>query len=620
MYYYTYGDRQPSARVSKHFDCEHCELVGFGSELIAMYLDYFGLREFPFRITPDPSFLFWTADHHRAFDLLTRIAHGEKSLAIILGEPGTGKTTLLRHFTASLPKDTQVGMISNYSSGMGGLSHWLHSAFDLRPAGPEEAFGASFEAHLIARHNEGVHCLLIVDEAQNVSDDDIAALTNLTRLSARPSASLRLVIAGQPQLGRRFRTTHDPRTVGDLAPLRIGPVSPEDVIGYVHHRMKMSGCETTVFDDAGLKRIAHTAAGVPRVINLLCELLLTSAFSAGERKIDLAFVKSALHDARQNGMLDHLHIGPEQPASGAAAAPMPIHAIARKTSVNLAPVPRSPPAKTADLATLRPTPATEPALTEAPHDIGSGPIPADKPPTPRTALSFIALSIIAAGLALTVLPSHLNRPTATNVAAPVDIGPALPTPAHLHGTDATTLQEQALAIGEQDPLSAAIGFARAALRGDTRAAYYLGQHFEVGDGVPRNIELAAAWYALASETQRSARRALQNLPETTNATGDTPAGAPHPLMGIVGVDRVAEFVWEAPGDAAKRYLIELADAPDAEPRQYGPFDLSAARLDAPAPAWLWRVVSLGPDGSRIGASDWHLIDIAKPKPIVAAPN
>jgi type II secretory pathway predicted ATPase ExeA len=620
VYHYTYGDWQPSARVSKPFDCE---LVGFGSEQIAMYLDYFGLREFPFRITPDPSFLFWTADHHRAFDLLTRVAHGEEPVAIILGEPGTGKTTLLRRFTTSLPKDIQIGMISNYSSGMGGLSHWLHSAFDLRPAGPEEKFGASFEAHLIARHKEGVHCLLTVDEAQNVSDDDIAALINLTRLSARPSASLRLVIAGQPQLGRRFRTTLDPGTVGDLVPLRIGPMSPEDVIGYVHHRMKRSGCETTVFDDAGLKRIALTAAGVPRVVNLLCELLLMSAFSAGERKIDLAFVDSTLHDARQNGMLYHLHIGPDQPAPGAAAAPIPVRAITRTPSVNLAPATGGPPpplAKTADLATLRSTPATAPTVPEPPHNISSAPIPADKPPTRRIALAFLTLSVIAAGLVLAVLPSRLNRPTATNVATPVDIGPALPTPAPLHGTDAATLQEQALTIGEQDPLTAAIGFARAALRGDTRAAYYLGQHFEVGDGVPRNTALAAAWYALASDAQRSARRALQNLPETTNATGDTPAGAPRPLMGIVDVDRVGEFVWAASGNAAKRYLIELADAPDAEPQRYGPFDLSAARLDAPAPAWLWRVVSLGPDGGRIGASDWHLIDIAKVKTIVAAPN
>ncbi|MGI3213350.1 AAA family ATPase, partial [Roseovarius tibetensis] len=601
---------------------DHTVAPGSGQFLeVPMYLYYFGLREFPFRITPDPSFLFWTADHHRAFDLLNRVAHGEKPVAIILGEPGTGKTTLLRHFTTSLPKDIQIGMISNYSSGMGGLDHWLHSAFDLRPAGPEEKFGASFEAHLVARHNDGGYCLLIVDEAQNVSDEDIGALTDLTRLSAQPGASLRLVIAGQPQLGRRFRTTHDPGTVDDLAPLRIGPMSPEDVIGYVYHRMTVSGCQTTVFDDAALKRIAQTAAGVPRVVNLLCELMLMSAFNADERKIDLAFVDRALHDARQNGMLDHLHISPDQPAS--AVAPMPVGAITRTPPVNLAPAtvgPRRPLAKAADLATLRSAPATAPALPEPPHVIGSAPIPADKSRTRRIALAFLAVSVIIAGLALTVLPSHLNRPTATNVAAPVDIGPALPTPAHLHGTDATTLQKQALAIGEQDPLTAAIGFARAALRGDTRAAYYLGQHFEVGDGVPRNIELAAAWYALASETQRSARRALQNLPETTNATGDTPAHAPRPLMGIVGVDRVAEFVWEAPGDAANRYLIELAHAPDAEPRQYGPFDLSAARLDAPPTARLWRVVSLGPDDARIGASDWHLINTAKAKTAVDAPN
>jgi type II secretory pathway predicted ATPase ExeA len=613
-----------------------------------MYLDYFGLREFPFRITPDSSFLFWTYDHHRAFDLLTRVARGAIPLAIILGEPGTGKTTLLRHFTTSLPKDMQVGMISNYSSGMGGLEHWLHSAFDLRPAGPAEKFGTSFEAHLIARHNDGGHCLLIVDEAQNVSDEDIAALTDLTRLSVLPDASLRLVIAGQPQLGRRFLTTHERGPVNDPALLRISPMSPEDVVGYVHHRMTMSGCQSPVFEDAAIERIARTAAGVPRVVNLLCHLILMSAFNADERKIDLAFVDSTLHDARQNGILDHLHIGPDWPASGKGSVPIPLRAPTRAPPTIPVPDaigPRPPPARPTEPTTpgalagivARPTQANTHSVPDGPQGITKTAIPAHKPRARRTALAFITLGATAAGFVLALLPAQLNKPAPivaalesdnvggadvvpTDAAASVDIGPALPIPAPLRGDDATTLQKQALTIGEQDPLTAAIGFARAALRGDARAAYYLGQHFEVGDGVPRNTALAAAWYASTSETQRSARRALQNLTKQTDWTNETSVAPPRPLMGIVGADRVAEFVWAAPGDGALRYLIELAPAPDAEPQQYGPFALSAALLDAPASARLWRVVSLGPDNVRIGASGWHLIHIAKAKPVVVAPN
>ncbi len=617
-----------------------------------MYLDHFGLREFPFRITPDPAFLFWTAEHHRAFDLLSGVTRGDVAVARVLGEPGTGKTTLLQYFAAGLPKDMQVGMISNYSSGLGGLGHWLHWAFALRPEGPEDELRAAFEAYLVARHHDGLRCLLIVDEAQNVSDEDIAALTDLTRLRAVPGRpSMQLVLAGQP--GQHHR--HVARRVGGdslgSGSLRIGPMSPEDTVGYIRHRMAISGCQDEIFDDAATKRIAQLAEGVPRQVNVLCELLLTSAFGSDEPRIGTALVDRVVKDARQTGILDHLL---SEPVGARPLAPSRTPAHLARVAAGEAEVDEGMPPVLPLNSPLRPK-AAEPhrgAVGEkSAVRVATAPKPSAEPrdlPAPpmatvsiwrrhrHAALALIAAGGTAAAATFALVPERTMPPArgiielqkagvpAAVVLAPVRFGSALSAPPNMQGNDAAALHDQALIVGAQDPLAAAIGFARAALHGDARAAYYLGQHFEAGDGLPRNPALAAAWYRLAAKTQRSAGRALQNMDDAaaipdSPASGQPASAPPRPLMGRAEAGGVMEFVWAAADDTAVRYLIELAQALDTPPQQHGPFDLSAVRLEPAGPASFWRVVSLQPDGARISASEWHLIDAKEAQALAAAP-
>ena len=611
-----------------------------------MYLDHFGLREFPFRSVPDPALLFWSDDHRRAFDLLTRAVRGDRPVTAILGAPGTGKTTLLQHFVASLPKDICVGTISTYSSGLDGLGHWLHWAFNLHVAGPESELRAAFEAYLVAQHRKGIRCLLIVDEAQNLSHDDIAALISLTRLPALTCVSLRLVLAGQLRLRRHLPTPRNREGVDAFAPVQIGAMSSEDVSCYIHHRIAMSGGLNPVFDDEAVQRIASLTAGVPRLVNGLCELLLTSAFGLGQKKIDSAFVDLVLKDIRQTGILDHLLNRPARPSFGAATTPMPVRAPLSTPLASRMPAavgPTSPPAQGAEPTAFplpagtatRPAPANMPALPSALHDSAATPVKAGHSHKRTIGLSAIAAGT-AAAVALAALSTQLiappltvaalqqdgapgTQPATVNTSTPFHVGPTLAAPATLQEPNANALYDQALIIGAQDPLAAAIGFARAALRGDARSAFYLGQHFEAGDGVPRNAALAAAWYASASKTQRGARQALEDLTETPEANVQSPTAPPRPLVGMAGADGLWEFVWTAPDGAGARYLIELAEAPDARPQQYGPFDLSAALLNPSAPARLWRVVSLGPDGARMGASDWHPIETNEVASIGAAP-
>ncbi|WP_209425286.1 AAA family ATPase [Pararhodobacter sp. SW119] len=590
-----------------------------------MYLDHFGMQEFPFRITPDPAFLYWTEDHYQAFDLLNGAAEGDRAVTTILGAPGTGKTTLLRHFVTQLPSDVDVGMISNYSSGLGGLGQWLHWAFNLRRDGPEEELRATFEAEMLARHDGGTRSLLIVDEAQNLSDTEIAELAALTLLPAPLGGAMRLVLSGQPGLRRRLAAAQ----VVDGLPFQIGPMSPPEVARYVRHRMSTAGCPHPVFDDAALGRIAHLTGGVPRLVNVFCELLLTAGFAGSSRRIDAALVEKVLLDVQQTGMLDHLLAQPGRAVAG-RTRPIPSHKAPQPPSPPLpAPPPKTAPrAPTPEPIAFRvranidalPQPANVPAAPSRPPVTADRPAETARPVPPggkaRRALITSGLAAIAVA-ALVILLISTPGPSvstleqeATALASarqdPDAVGPPLPVPQAFQGaTDAASLHEQALAIGAQEPLAAVIGFARAALRGDDRAAYYVGQHFDTGDGVPRSATLAAAWYTAAAETQRGARRALQNL--TNDDAPPTATSPPVPLMGVAGAGGQAEFVWASADATPARYLLELADTPEARPEQHGPLDLSAALLDGARPAGVWRVVSLGPDGARISVSKWHAI-------------
>lgn len=611
-----------------------------------MYLEHFGLHRFPFRIAPDPALLFLTADHHRAVDLLMRAARGEAPAAMILGDPGTGKTTLLKHFVTGLPSNTPVGMITNFSSGLGGLGQWLHWAFALPKNGSKRASMATVEAFLRERRSAGDCPLLIVDEAQNVSDADIDSLLALTCLPGESGATLRLVLAGQPRLRRRFPALHGPGETRSSHQVCLGSLSEEEVAGYVRHRMAASGCAAQVFAEATLVRIARLTAGVPRRVNVLCELLLTSAFSEGASLIDAALVDRVLKEIRRSGMLDHLLVqqGPPEARDVSRAltlVPTPaspdVEPVEERTNPLCAePDAPSLPQMHADreVAPLPVAMTVDPAPPQGVANMTGA--PEEGQPRRRHAARWGgAVGGVAAAGGLALLLSQVFAPAPTVAAllsasvAGADAGaargdagatqPALPAPTTVDGMDAGTLHDQALRVGASDPLAAAIGFARAAIRGDARAAYYLGQHYEAGDGVPRNPTLAAAWYEMAAESQRGARLALRNLEGASAPHANDTEAPPRPLMGIVLPDGQGEFVWSAADESAAQYLVELAAEIEATATRFGPFDLSAVLLEGARDAKVWRIAAISPDGTWLSASDWHVIARPAGTPVAVGP-
>lgn len=661
-----------------------------------MYESFFGLTKLPFKITPDPEFIYWNKDHRRAASIIAFGIEQTVPITVVTGDIGTGKTTLIQQFLEDAPTDTTVGLISNFWSGMGGLYQWILNAYDVDSGGSEVEQFRRFQDFVIDEYAAGRRCVLIVDEAQNVSDPDLEQLRMLTNINSGKDSLLMLFLVGQQQLRDRLMEPQNRQIAQRVgAAFHLGPMSPEDTARYVRHRIKVAGGTREIFNDAALARIHEISGGVPRMINVVCELALVTAFGDGVDTIDAPYVDEFLAEAQANGMIAHLPLQPEAetppaltPTETPPPPPVPLRSAPRAQKgsqrirlvskleettedASLDPV-ASPaaekPETEPDRARImedamsatraRPEEAAEPvalaeqAEPEAPEvedtmvDLVADEVEPDFPeesseaplePEPVDRESHdptrwvgraaalvdhtldAALVLVAVGAAFALMlqnsPGDTSRSNATDPAAPVELAAAapitpppvaLPDPVEIVPLDdpsGAELLDSALVSGAADPGQAAIDYARAALRGEARAAYYLGQLFETGDGVNRDISLARAWYAVAAEDVRSARRRMADLPE---ADQGIVLSAPVPLLGGPLETGGAEFVWvSGKGADASHYIVELATSDLSKVRRLPAETLSASRAGLIGDATRWRVIAADPALGLYAVSPWH---------------
>lgn len=687
-----------------------------------MYEDFFGLKTLPFKITPDPAFIYWDAAHKRAASILAFGIEQLVPITVVTGEVGTGKTTLLQHFLEDAPRETTVGMISNFWSGMGGLYQWILNAFDIRAEGSPVQLYRAFEDFVIAEYAAGRRCVLIVDEAQNVSDEDLEQLRMLTNINARKDCLLMLFLVGQPELRDRLQQSNNRQIAQRVgATFHLGPMSEEATGHYIRHRIAVAGGSREIFDQEAIDRVYRVSTGVPRLVNVVCELALVTAFGEGVDHIDGAFMDDFLAEAEETGLIAHLPYSPapsrDSPGPRPPTAAQPGGPSLRKSAgigggkpsirlvtdpwqgENTEPIkenPRPSVARVAEPPKTRPEtdkPVPQPEEPEAeilsshealellvpePEDdapendtdtpdseakpqAGSAPDP-DAPPRqsdrPRarpergrlawllaggliialTAALIAAVIVIVSrsgndtdmaptgalptmGQASPAPSAQPGNPLTAQVvdSQPVEIampGAGAPPIAPLDDPSAEVLLERALTIGVTDPVAAAIAYARAALRGEKRAAYYLGQQFETGVGVARDKAAARAWYDLAQDSVRSARYRLAGLaPDTQTA----PLKPPVPLLGGPLPDGAAEFVWTSgQGADPEFYLVETAMTPGTASRRIGPLQLTALSVSEAAADRVWRVLAIRAGESGYAVSDWHAMGAGQGGPVMAS--
>lgn len=261
------------------------------------YLAHFSLSARPFSLAPDPSCIYWSAGHQRAWTMLEYGMMTRAPVTLITGDVGAGKTTLLRHLLDNIDPDLRIGLVSNAHGSRGELLQWVLQALGLELGGDYVVQFDRLQSFLIEQYAAGRRVLLIFDEAQNLSREALEELRMLTNINTGSDELLQLVLAGQPELRdmvRRPDMTQFAQRVA--AAFHLGVMSETEVRGYIRHRCDAAGGALDLFEDPAISLIAAVCHGVPRLINQLAEMALVYAFGSDRSVVDRATVQAVLDD------------------------------------------------------------------------------------------------------------------------------------------------------------------------------------------------------------------------------------------------------------------------------------------------------------------------------------
>ena len=264
-----------------------------------LYLDHFGLRERPFSLVPDPTFLFWSQAHRRAYAILEYGILTRAPITMVTGEVGAGKTTLIHHLLRRLGPGVTVGLVSNAHTGRGALLRWVLMALG-RPAGQEADYVtlfATFQQFLIAQYAAGRRVVLIFDEAQNLDRDTLEELRMLTNVNANSDELLQLILVGQPELRDVLQRPDMAQfTQRVAARFHLPSMDRETVQDYIEHRLAVAGARYMLFDDAAVTHVHAATRGVPRLVNQLCDLALVYAYTEDAPAVTADIVAHVIDD------------------------------------------------------------------------------------------------------------------------------------------------------------------------------------------------------------------------------------------------------------------------------------------------------------------------------------
>lgn len=263
-----------------------------------MYLEYYGLKEHPFYVTPDPRFMYWTTQHREALDHLLYGIHQRKGFIELTGEIGTGKTTLIRACLNQLGGDIETALILNPSLTETQLLRAMANDFGLEVAGRDRlACVEALNKFLLERNRAGRNVVLFIDEAQDLSPSVMEQVRLLSNLETDRSKLIQIVLCGQPELKARLERP-DLRQLRQRITVRfrIGPLIEQDAFAYVRHRLAVAaGGEARVgFDDAALSLLYNHSGGSPRVMNALADNALLAGYVDQRMTINDACVRRAI--------------------------------------------------------------------------------------------------------------------------------------------------------------------------------------------------------------------------------------------------------------------------------------------------------------------------------------
>jgi general secretion pathway protein A len=271
-----------------------------------MYEDFYGLKERPFTLVPDPDYLFLGSQHKLARAYLEYGIKERMGFVVLTGEIGTGKTTLIKSLLREKMAGQRLGVLYQTSVEPEDLLDLLLKEFEIRGhfGGNRAARLGAFNQFLLSTYSRGEHVVLVVDEAQNLGPKALEELRLLSNLQTEKEPLLQVILVGQPAL--RSRLKHP--TLRQLAQrvaihYHLRPLDQDETKEYIHFRLARAG-GSRIFTASALDKLYEYTQGVPRRINAWCDLALVAGFAEGRHEIDAEFIDLVI--AAQGGSLEGL--------------------------------------------------------------------------------------------------------------------------------------------------------------------------------------------------------------------------------------------------------------------------------------------------------------------------
>ena len=266
-----------------------------------MYLELFKLKELPFRLSPDPQFLYLSKQHARAKAYMESTVWFTDGFVVITGEIGSGKTTLIESFLKEVPADVVVAQINQTQVTTTDFLQSVLVQFGFSPFKMRKAeLLSTLNNFLIEQHAAGRKVLLIIDEAQNLEPRVLEEVRLLSGVETTKEKVLRIILAGQPELNT---TLNSPRLEQLTQRVRLrfhlSTLSEAETRSYIEHRLEVAGAgDREVFAADTFHEIYRYSGGVPRLINTLCDTAMMAAYTENRDSVRLADIASAVKELR----------------------------------------------------------------------------------------------------------------------------------------------------------------------------------------------------------------------------------------------------------------------------------------------------------------------------------
>jgi general secretion pathway protein A len=266
-----------------------------------LYRSHFGLTYGPFNITPDPAFLYLSTSHREALAQLTYGIKARKGFVVLTGEVGTGKTTLIHSLLTDIRERTHTALVFSMIVSPIDLLRYVCEEFklvELRQTRAElHDYLVLLNEFLLEKYRSGDNCVLIIDEAQNLSAEVLESIRVLSNFETSTDKLLQILLVGQPELSARLNTP-ELRQLKQRVTLRhhLRALSLNECQEYIASRLQKAGGNPAIFTEPAREAIYQYSSGIPRLVNILCDNALLTGYAVGKHEIDGAIVREVADD------------------------------------------------------------------------------------------------------------------------------------------------------------------------------------------------------------------------------------------------------------------------------------------------------------------------------------